>query len=44
MVTSSGEGAVLGKGKGEDNVSWNDANFTVQKNEKIYGVNSAVTN
>jgi hypothetical protein len=34
MVTSAGGEAVLGRGKGEDDASWTDANFIGLKNEE----------
>jgi hypothetical protein len=43
MMLVGGE-ATPGRGKGEDDVSWADVNFTGPKIKKIHMVNSAVTN
>jgi hypothetical protein len=44
MTTSVGGEVAPGRGKGEDNVSWANANLTGQKMKKIHAVDSAASN
>jgi hypothetical protein len=43
-VMSAGGEATPGRGKGGDDTSWTDTNFTGPKIKKIHSVDSAITN